>query len=417
MDCLPKEQFVSYEYLNQLTCSIGLGVYNDPVELPCQHTFCKACIRGWLKKDSTCPKCRNTVNKDLLRPHRIFANMINSSTFTCTNEGCGWSGAHSTFQQHIMTECLEQLCYCPLGCTMQGKRKDVDVHTRECEQRIAECKHCNAKGHFKETSVHEKNCQMREVTCPNACEIKIAASLLTTHLEEECKKRKMICKFKKFIDCEFVGENEEALLEHYTTARVEHLEKLARQVKEFQTKLDKMYQGDKSIVEVTPRSPERASVNHINMVWSNNNKIVSGTVENYWSFFLSKTNLPTPFKARIKIVSVNNGDTNGWKLCLGVFNTGEFTVGSWGKHRNGWGYILGNGNKIFTNASGYGKAYGVNDIITIDWNGNHLSFYKNNVSQGVAFTDIQGPLYLAVAVSDVGHSVQLLDIEHYSPSS
>eukprot|EP00826_Nyctotherus_ovalis_P058919 TRINITY_DN8148_c0_g1_i1.p1 TRINITY_DN8148_c0_g1~~TRINITY_DN8148_c0_g1_i1.p1 ORF type:complete len:415 (-),score=89.94 TRINITY_DN8148_c0_g1_i1:36-1280(-) len=414
MDCLPKEQFVSHEYLNQLTCSIGLGIFNEPMELPCQHTFCKSCIKGWLKKDSSCPKCRNTVSKDSLKVHRVFASMIDNSVIACNNEGCKWAGPFATLQLHIMTECPEQLCYCPFGCTAQSKRSAIEEHVKSCELRITECRHCHARGQFKEIAAHEGNCQLGEIACPNECGMSVASSQLETHLSEQCKKRKMVCKFKKFIDCGFVGDSEESLALHYTADRVLHLEKLAGKVNELQEKVDEMYGGGRTTPEITPKTSEISNNSFIDVKWSNSSKIVSGTVSNYWSFFLSMTSIAKPFKTRIKIASVNEADTNGWKICLGVFNTAEFTVGSWGKYRNGWGYVLGNGNKMYTNASGYGKSFGLGDIISIVWNGMNLTFCKNEVSQGVAFTDIEGPLYLAVALSDKGHSVELLDTQVYN---
>ncbi|GIZ40895.1 hypothetical protein CKM354_000421600 [Cercospora kikuchii] len=36
-------------------CGICQDVYKDPVELPCGHTFCRACISLWLSSKKTCP--------------------------------------------------------------------------------------------------------------------------------------------------------------------------------------------------------------------------------------------------------------------------------------------------------------------------------------------------------------------------
>lgn len=42
-----------------LTCSICLSRYRDPVSLPCGHSFCANCIRdSWLSCEKTCPECR-----------------------------------------------------------------------------------------------------------------------------------------------------------------------------------------------------------------------------------------------------------------------------------------------------------------------------------------------------------------------
>ena len=44
-------------------CSICLEGLDAPVELPCQHLYCKHCITEWLSRRSraTCPTCRRTL--------------------------------------------------------------------------------------------------------------------------------------------------------------------------------------------------------------------------------------------------------------------------------------------------------------------------------------------------------------------
>ena len=67
-----------------------------------------------------------------------------------------------------------------------------------------------------------------------------------------------------------------------------------------------------------------------------------------------------------------------------------------------WGYYSNNGNK-FNNTSGpgvaYGSSYTTSDVIGIafDADAGTLTFYKNNVSQGTAYTGLtSGPYYFAV---------------------
>ncbi|XP_025715547.1 E3 ubiquitin-protein ligase TRIM65 isoform X2 [Callorhinus ursinus] len=44
---------------DELTCSICLGLYLEPVTLLCGHNFCGACIRDWGDRcDKACPECR-----------------------------------------------------------------------------------------------------------------------------------------------------------------------------------------------------------------------------------------------------------------------------------------------------------------------------------------------------------------------
>ena len=66
-------------------------------------------------------------------------------------------------------------------------------------------------------------------------------------------------------------------------------------------------------------------------------------------------------------------------------------------------YILENGKKFIMtssySASNYGASYGEGDVIKISLNmdTNQITFYKNGVSQGVAFTVSNGTYYLVAA--------------------
>jgi hypothetical protein len=66
----------------------------------------------------------------------------------------------------------------------------------------------------------------------------------------------------------------------------------------------------------------------------------------------------------------------------------------------GWGYYGGDGDKYHnSSAASYGAAYGVGDVIGVsfDVDTGDLEFYKNNVSQGVAYTGLtDGPYFPAI---------------------
>ncbi|CAF4010601.1 unnamed protein product, partial [Rotaria sp. Silwood1] len=56
-----------YEYMDEaqidseLKCAICTQPFQNPTNLPCQHTFCQHCIKAWLKSNTSCPTCRRTV--------------------------------------------------------------------------------------------------------------------------------------------------------------------------------------------------------------------------------------------------------------------------------------------------------------------------------------------------------------------
>uniref|UniRef100_A0A8C6STQ0 Tripartite motif containing 69 n=1 Tax=Neogobius melanostomus TaxID=47308 RepID=A0A8C6STQ0_9GOBI len=58
-----------------LTCSICLDLFKQPVSLPCDHTFCQTCIEGG---SGSCPQCRKVYPGQSYRPNRIVANIVES---------------------------------------------------------------------------------------------------------------------------------------------------------------------------------------------------------------------------------------------------------------------------------------------------------------------------------------------------
>ncbi|KAM4843440.1 E3 ubiquitin-protein ligase TRIM65 isoform 2-T2 [Thomomys bottae] len=63
MDALDPEQLKE-----KLNCSICLGLYQDPVTLPCGHNFCGDCIRdSWRCCEKSCPECREPCGAELRR--------------------------------------------------------------------------------------------------------------------------------------------------------------------------------------------------------------------------------------------------------------------------------------------------------------------------------------------------------------
>ncbi|KAM4634868.1 E3 ubiquitin-protein ligase TRIM69 [Polymixia lowei] len=69
-----------------LTCSICLDLFKQPVSLPCDHTFCQACIAGYWAGPrgpgqggtGSCPQCRKVYPGQSYRPNRIVANIVES---------------------------------------------------------------------------------------------------------------------------------------------------------------------------------------------------------------------------------------------------------------------------------------------------------------------------------------------------
>ena len=76
---------------SELICCICTGVLEDPVELPCRHVFCSACVKPWINKKSTCPQCRGNISeKDLKSVVPILKNIVDKQKICCEykENGC-----------------------------------------------------------------------------------------------------------------------------------------------------------------------------------------------------------------------------------------------------------------------------------------------------------------------------------------
>ena len=56
-----KNSFI-FDILNR-PCSICLNSIKNPILIiPCNHIFCKYCLKLWIKKNAICPLCRALIN-------------------------------------------------------------------------------------------------------------------------------------------------------------------------------------------------------------------------------------------------------------------------------------------------------------------------------------------------------------------
>lgn len=80
---------------------------------------------------------------------------------------------------------------------------------------------------------------------------------------------------------------------------------------------------------------------------------------------------------------------------VGIGNSSATLTNNPGADVNGWGYISQGSKTTNNSASAYGAGYSSGDVIgvALDMDNGTLTFYKNNVSQGQAFSGITGTIY------------------------
>lgn len=72
------------EINEEFICTICTLVLENPLQTPCEHSFCNECIKGWLTVDKTCPVDRRPlVVNDLMVPSRVLRNLLNNLEIKC----------------------------------------------------------------------------------------------------------------------------------------------------------------------------------------------------------------------------------------------------------------------------------------------------------------------------------------------
>ncbi|XP_055760589.1 RING finger protein 151-like isoform X2 [Salvelinus fontinalis] len=135
------ERFVGY--VNEgLLCCVCRDVLERPLQAPCEHAYCDACISSWLIHHHSCPEDRLPLDISTLRPlHRYMRNDLSRLQIRCVNsgQGCDAICCLETLHTH-QDECPFTFISCSsTGCPVQVERRGLESHLLECEFRSRAC--------------------------------------------------------------------------------------------------------------------------------------------------------------------------------------------------------------------------------------------------------------------------------------
>ncbi|KAK2910261.1 RING finger protein 151 [Channa argus] len=141
------ERFVGY--VNEgLLCCVCRDVLERPLQAPCEHAYCSACISSWLVHHHSCPEDRLPLDIGNLKPlYRYMRNDLNRLQIRCINagQGCEVVSSLENLQAHE-DDCEFAFVSCSnTGCPVRVERRDLEAHLLECNFSSRECP--NGCGH------------------------------------------------------------------------------------------------------------------------------------------------------------------------------------------------------------------------------------------------------------------------------
>lgn len=221
---------------DRLLCNICHLSSRDPyLTVCCGHLFCQSCLEYASKAsmDNICPVCRG---ENLLAfPNKAVDREIKFLRVYCTNKmlGCEWQGEMNDIKNHLGNNdgCQFELVNCTNYCGKIIQRQYLTSHLRiACECREVNCQYCHFPGEYRFINgQHQGKCPKLPLPCPNKCEIgtvpredmkkhrakcelevigcynscgkKFERQYLSSHVETECPRRKVRCRY-----CHYTAE-------------------------------------------------------------------------------------------------------------------------------------------------------------------------------------------------------------------
>ena len=190
-------------------CQICMKVLSEPHATECcgQH-YCKSCLEKWFRRSQlqmrggkkVCPHCREVGFNHIL--YKPLQRKINDLKVFCPNveKGCPVTVSLGDLDSHLSATNASGCDFidvtCPNECGISYFRKDEQSHLNyQCMKRRVACKYCYTEVTYDELKDHFEDCKKYPVPCPRLCqEENLTREDLNKH-EEECPNMSVKCPF------------------------------------------------------------------------------------------------------------------------------------------------------------------------------------------------------------------------------
>jgi len=184
---------------------------DEPLQLPCQHLFCRTCIERALLRKNECPVDRSPVQNSELRTSRPIRCVISRLKVTCdyAERGCTEAIEVNELARHVK-ECPHSPVKCQ-HCNEIISRRRLTQHEGSCPKRKIACglEPCTAVVPMDQLTAHHNSdeCLGKKIACPNGCGITLARGFLANH-QQECQLATIGCRCQAF-GCKWQGGRSE----------------------------------------------------------------------------------------------------------------------------------------------------------------------------------------------------------------